>query len=670
MFDKEKSYKEITSTLSSFYSDYVIDDSLMKTMLVSYMHAVDMLINWTNDTFRNITLNTAETTRTLPYLGFDAGEAMYTFTRISSMPRINFILGVPNSYTQEEIIEYWKYSALPSQKVAILDQMGLYVELITGDYISLAMEGETNKRYKANVISEGTELYYQGHKMLEGFDYVIKNNRLYFLDMLKFDIENPDVVLRNITFDYDMAWRRTGCYLGIKYEPYSDVIEKVEYNSLNKLFVKIASKGPIVSDINNALQEMFASEGVSMYDAFSRNNDKDYFWKAAAPSPAPITEDGKSVSISGDTIFQFENGKLIDDDTAVLTANVVGINNPIYQWCYASEGIYKPYAGETNDTFALPVDSPSFGDTTSIDDVNAVEIQLVCTDSQTGKQYYAYTVVNKVDKLKYAAEAAYLKGRPLSQFDFVVALPRGYATPGLADKESKVDMLANYIKIIKPTYSYFFLSWVEIIGGDNSDGTEDVVPKDFTSEIAHTDDSIVDVVDISDTVKFGNDKDKDELIPAVTTNILDCVPGIHSDTYKSLISDEQPFIGATKNSYNYYQEGDEVFKKDDFVFENVSVFLNDFPEAPTGLAASYNNGSVKIGFNNSGAGATSYEVYRNDVLILNYKINSINRNERIIIEDKNFRNIKTDKYKVRTFYEGKQEGEEMHSHFIEASVSI
>lgn len=77
MFDKEKSYKEITSTLSSFYSDYVIDDSLMKTMLVSYMHAVDMLINWTNDTFRNITLNTAETTRTLPYLGFDAGEAIY-----------------------------------------------------------------------------------------------------------------------------------------------------------------------------------------------------------------------------------------------------------------------------------------------------------------------------------------------------------------------------------------------------------------------------------------------------------------------------------------------------------------------------------------------------------------------------------------------------------------
>lgn len=668
MFDKEKSYQELCSKLSSFYSDYMIDKDLMKTMVVSYMHAIDMLINWTNDTFRNVTLNTAETTRTLPYLGFDAGEAMYTFTRIGSMPKVTFLLGIPNSYTEEEIIEYWKYSALPSQKIAILDQMGLYVELITGDYINLAMEGETAKRYKANVISEGTELYHQGHKMMEGFDYVIKNNKLYFLDMLKFDLENPEVVLRNITLDYDMAWRRTGCYLGIKYEPYSEVIEKVEYNTLNKLFVKIASKGPIVTDINNALQEMFASEGVAMYDAFSRNNAKDYFWKAAAPTPAPITDDGKSVSISGDTIFQFENGELVDNDTAVLIANPVGIQNPTYQWNYVSEGVYKPYVGETSDTFSLPVDSPSFGDTTSVDDANAVEIQLVCTDGVTGKQYYAYTVVNKIDKLKYVAEAAYLKGRPLSQFDFVVALPRGYASPGLADKESKVDMLANYIKIIKPTYSYFFLSWVEIIGGENSDGGEDIVPKDFTTEIAHSDSDICDEIEIYDPVKTNGSRDRDEVIPAVTTNILDCTAGLFSDTYKDLKTDEDAFIGATKNSFNYYKD-DTSFDKNQFIYENIGVFLNTFPEAPTGLSASYSDGSVKIGFNNSGVGATSYELYRNDELVLNYKINSQNREQRIVVEDFNFVNVKTDKYKIRTFFEGEKEGEEMYSHFIEASVS-
>ena len=667
MFDKEKSYEAMYATLSSFYGDYVVDHTLMKTIVVSYMHAIDMLINWTNDTFRNVTLNTAETTRTLPYLGFDAGEAMYTFTRIASMPRVTFILGIPNSYSQEEIIEYWKYSALPSQKIAILNQMGLYVELITGDYINLAMEGETEKRYKANVISEGTELYYHGHKMIEGTDYVIRNNRLYFLDMLKFDLENPDIVLRNITFDYDMAWRRTGCYLGIKYEPFSEVVEKVEYNTLNKLFVKIASKGPILTDINNALQEMFENEGVKMYDAFSRQNDKDYYWKAAAPTPSLITNDGKSVSISGETIFQFENGILIDDDTAVLVANPIGIQNPTYQWMYAADGIYKEYPGETNDTFTLPVDSPSFGTGDSIDDINSVEIQLICTDGVTGKKYYAYTVVNKIDKLKYVAEASYLKGRPLSQFDFVVALPRGYATPGIADKESKVDMFANYIKIIKPTYSYFFLSWVEIIGGDGSD-SEDILPEDYVNEIAYSDGDTIDEIEVFDHVKINDGRDRDEIIPAVTTNILDCTAGLFSDTYKNLKTDEEPFIAATKNSFNYYED-DTSFNKNQFMYENIGVFLNTFPEAPTGLSAAYSDGSVKIGFNNSGVGATCYEIYRNNKLIYKYGIDSSNREDRIIVQDTKFENIKTDIYKVRTYYEGKIEGEEIYSHFIEASVS-
>ena len=666
MFDKEQSYKELFSSLSSFYSDYIVDDKLMKTIVVSYMHALDMLIQWTNDTFRNVCLNTAETTRTLPYLGFDASGGMYTFTRIASMPRVTFILGLPNSYTQEEIIEYWKYAALPSQKIAILNQMGLYIELVTGDYMNLALEGESAKRYKATVISEGTELYYQGRKMKEGIDYVIKDNKLYFLDMLKFDIENPNVILRNITLDYDMAWRRTGCYLGVRYEPYSEVIEKVEYNLLNKLFIKIASTGPVLADINTALQEMFASEGVCMYDAFSRNNEKDYFWKASAPTPAPITDDGKSVSIVGDTIFQFENGELIDDNVAVLEAMPVGIKNPTYAWYYAKDGIYEQYEGENSETFSLPVDSPSFGDTSSIDDVNAVEIQLVCTDGETGKQYYAYTVVNKIDKLKYVTEAAYLKGRPLSQFDFVVALPRGYATPGIADQDSKVDMLANYLKIIKPAYSYFVLSWVEVIGGNDSDGSEDIIPEDFRSEIVHSDTDCEDEIDVDDNTNQKHFEQKEEFCPTVTTNILDYTEGIYSDTYKCLTTDEEPFIGATRSSYDYSEEEKQI---DNLAFENISIFLNTFPEAPTGLGVAYSEGVVKIGFNNSGVGASSYEVYRNDDLILSYEINSTNRDDRIIVTDGNFKNIKTDKYKVRTFYKGKIEGEEKYSHFIEGSVS-
>ena len=666
MFDKEKSYKELFSSLSSFYSDYVIDDSLMKTIVVAYMHALDMLIQWTNDTFRNVCLNTAETTRILPYLGFDASGGMYTFTRIASMPRATFILGIPNSYTQEEIIEYWKYSALPSQKIAILNQMGLYIELVTGDFMNLALEGESAKRYKANVVSEGTELYYQGDKMREGIDYVIKDNKLYFLDMLKFDINSPNVVLRNITLDYDMAWRRTGCYLGVKYEPYSEVMDKVEYYLLNKLFIKISSTGPILTDINTALQEMFANEGVCMYDAFSRNNEKDYYWKASAPTPAPITDDGKSVSITGDTIFQFENGELIDDDVAVLEANVVGIKNPTYKWLYAKNGIYEQYEGEIGETFSLPVDSPSFGDTSSVDDVNAVEIQLVCTDGDTGKEYYAYTVVNKIDKLKYVTEAAYLKGRPLSQFDFVVALPRGYATPGIVDKDSKVDMLANYLKVIKPAYSYFFLSWVELIGGDDSDGGEDIYPQDFRKEIAHADNDCIDEIETGDTLTQRHSNKKDEMCPAVTTNILDYTEGLYSDTYKCLNTDEKPFIGATRSSYNYSEEDKEL---DNFVFENIGLFLNTFPEAPTGLGIVYNEGCVKIGFTNSGVGASSYEIYRNDELIADYKITSSDRDERIIVEDKNFKNIKTDTYKVRTFFEGNIEGEEKYSHFIQGSVS-
>ena len=51
MLDKNLLYKESMKNLSSFYRDYMVDDKLLKTLTVAYMHSLDMLTNYTNDIF-------------------------------------------------------------------------------------------------------------------------------------------------------------------------------------------------------------------------------------------------------------------------------------------------------------------------------------------------------------------------------------------------------------------------------------------------------------------------------------------------------------------------------------------------------------------------------------------------------------------------------------------
>lgn len=643
MFNKEKAFEEIKNNLPVFYKDYFIDEGLYQTASVSMMHAIDMLNTYIIDTFANNNIKTAETYRNIPYISFDASDGFYSYSRIADVPQIHLLLGVSSSYTSSEIIEFWKYTAPPSLKINILDELNIYVELETGDLEHTNSLQEEKERYKGEIIS--ADLYQNKRKKVINSDYAIKNNKLYFLDMSKFDTSSPEVILRNIQIDYNMCWKRTGKYIGI---PYSDSvgISKIEYNALNKLFLEIASKGPIINPMNKTLSAMFGKDkanSIGVFDAFMRNNPKEYFWSASVPFPE-IGEDGRSVQIIGDTIFEYENDILIDSNTAELQAVPHNIANCTYKWQYALNGVWNDFtSGQVGDRFVLPEDSIAFVG-------REASIRVECTDTDTQKKYYGYTVVNKVDKMKYQPESIVLKGKPLSVFDFVVCFPRGFATPGIGDKDTRMDMYARYLNVIKPAYTNFFLSWMEFIDSESNGGAEAIRPiDDVTENVLNTASELSEDIDVEENIQTPLKDDGESRHTRVTVDVpdmFDYSPGMFTD---SDLRWDQPFHII-----------DESDLDNSHFLDKISLSYNVFPEAPVGLQAKYKlvgkKYAVVVSFFNSGAAnekfprCSYYEIYRNSTLIKKINVSSDNRDDLITVIDENFTNIKTSIYKVKTVY--------------------
>lgn len=566
MLDKELLYEKSMKEMSSFYKDYMVDDKLLKTLTIAYMNSVDMLKNYTNDICNNLFVKTAETTRQFPYISFDASDSMYTLTRIARTPRINFYLGVPSSYTESEIMNYWKYTASPEVKTSILDMMGIYTELISGDYTRALVEGESEERYKGNVIS--ADVYHRAVQKKNNIDYVIKNNRFYILNLHEFDYQNPYITMKNITLDYNMSWLRTGSYLDMRY---SDVVGKLEYNNLNKLFLQMASYGPILTDMKDAIKEMFPGEDIQMVDYFSRNNPKAHYWDTAL-SPEEEAEQLQTLKAMQKQMI----------DRAITN---------------------KFNAGE------LLVGQ-------GLDDPN--------------------------DNIDY-------HGKGLSVHDFALCLPRAFAHPSVTGEDSRIDMFRRYLNIIKPADSYYYISWIE-------DTKDTVVPQDSQEVIADSLD------DINDTIKY---KEKEDF-----TNIENAFDTIASIEYATMLDYSNGI--HTDDSVIYWDlEYYEIEEAESNLVEHVSLMYNTFPEAPIGLSANYSNGEVVVSFQNTGAGASYYEVFRNDTLLEKVKISSTDRNLRLSIRDKRFSNIKTDKYQIRTVYveDGRMVEEAEYSHFSVVSIT-
>lgn len=566
MIDKELLYKETMKGLSSFYKEYMIDDSLLKTLTTAYMNSLDMLTNYANAVFANLFVNTAEATRQFPYMSFDASDSMYTLTRIARTPRINFYLGVPSSYTESEIIDYWRFAASPEVKTSILDMMGIYTEFVSGDYVRALVEGESEERYKGKVLN--ADVYHKAMPKRNNVDYVIKDNKFYILNLHEFDQESPYVTLKNITLDYNMSWLRTGSYLKIKY---SDVVGKMEYNNLNKTFLRMASHGPILKDMKDSVEEMFPGEKIQMVDYFTRDNPKAHYWDTAI-SPEDREEQllilramQKQV-IARAITNKFNAGEL-----------------------FAGQGLDNP---EDN-----------------IDD----------------------------------------KGKGLSVHDFALCLPRTFAYPSVTGEDSKIDMLRRYLNVIKPADSYYYISWIE-------ETKDTIIPEDEQELIADSLDDVLDTVVPQEDSKFKNTEEAHDTVASTGyATMLDYSNGIHAD-----------------DSVIYWDlEYEELPESESELLEHVSLMYNTFPEAPIGLTANYTNGEVVISFQNTGAGASYYEVLRNDTVIEKVKIPSNDRNLRLSVRDKRFTNIKTDKYQIRTVFleEGNQDEQAEYSHFSVVSVT-
>lgn len=566
MLNKDILYAEVMKDLSSFYKDYMIDDRLLKTVTTAYMNSVDMLINYTNDIFNNLFVQTAESTRQFPYISFDAKDSLYTLTRIARTPRINFYLGVPSTYTEKEIIEYWKYTAPPEVKVSILNMMGIYTELVSGDYLTALIEGESDKRYKGKIL--GAEVYHKNTKLAENIDYAIKDDKLFILNIHEFDENNPYITMKNITMDYDMSWLRTGSYLGVKY---SDVVGKIEYNNLNKLFIKMASYGPVLKNMKESIKEMFSSEDIQMVDCFSKNNPKAHYWDAMLSDDEieeqlEIMNAMRSQVIARAITNKFNAGEL-----------------------FAGQGLDNPEDNIEND------------------------------------------------------------GKGLSVHDFLLCLPMSFARPNLTGEDSKIDMFARYLNIVKPADSYYFISWMESL-------QDSFTPRDTQEIIADSLDDVLDTIDCKEDENFINiESTADNVTSTAYATMLDYSSGIHVD-----------------DSVIYWDlEYEEIDIGEGRLIEHVSIMHNTFPEAPIGLTANYANGEIHISFQNTGAGATYYEVYRNDTLLDKIHITSDDRNLRLSLKDKRFNDVRTDKYKIRTVFleKDKCEDEAEYSHFSVVSIT-
>lgn len=566
MLNKEVLYAETMKNLSSFYKDYMVDDKLLKTLTIAYMNSVDMLTNYTNNIFNNLFVKTAESTRQFPYISFDASDSLYTLTRIARTPRINFYLGVPSTYTEKEIMEYWKYTASPEVKVSILDMMGIYTELVSGDYLTALIEGESDKRYKGKVIS--ADVYYKKYKKVNNVDYAIKDNKFFILNVHEFDQDNPYITMKNISMDYNMSWLRTGSYLNIKY---SDVVGKMEYNNLNKVFLQMASYGPILKDMKSSIQEMFPGEDIQMFDYFSRDNEKSHYWETAL-SPEEAEEQLEMMKIIRSQLIaraitnKFNSGEL-----------------------FVGQGL---------------------------DDIN-----------------------DSIDE----------KGKGLSVYDFILCLPTSFARPSLTDEDGKIEMFRRYLNVVKPADSYYFISWTE-------SAKDTVEPKD-SQEI------IVDSLnDITDTIAYDEDKN--------VTRIENAVDNVTSTAYATML-DYSNGLHIDDSVIYWDLDYEEIDIGEGKMIEHVSLMYNTFPEAPIGLSANYSDGAISVSFQNTGAGASYYEIYRNDTLIDKVYITSNDRDQRLFIRDKKFNNIRTDKYKIRTVFveEGKSLEEAEYSHFSVVSTT-
>lgn len=529
-------YEEVLKRASSFYREYMFDDKLIKTLVRAYIDAFEMMSNYTTTLFNNEWANSCETLRVFPYISFDASDSVYTLTRIARVPRINFLLGVPETYQEQEIIEYWRYTASLEKKVSILNMMGIYTELVSGDFDTYNKAGEVNNRYKGIVVD--TELYHEGERKMYKKDYVIKDNKLFILNLDEFNLDNPKIVMRNTTIDYDMCWRRTGSYIGVKY---SEIVGRVEYNNLNKMFLRIAATGPYNSSIKEALLNMFPRTDIGVYDAWSIDNPKKYFWESSTQTP------------------------------------------------------------------------------------------------DTNPRTFEEIIANDTPELRM------MHGDPLSPFDFVITLPQGFMLPSIEDDKSKIDLFRRYLDVIKPAYAYYYINWMEFI--EEYIETQELVLTD-----AHSlDDEIHEDINIKD--------DPYDIAKEFDNNKV----GIdYPDKYDYGNGFFMDYDYATWDMGDYWGRGPDhdipASAEHPYLVDNFAFKLNKFPEAPVGTKAKYVSTSgvpyVEIRFQNSGIGATYYELFRNNTLISRIDINNYDSRDKIIeYRDTRFTNIKTDTYTLRTVFE-------------------
>lgn len=256
--------------LSSFYKDYIYEKEIIEDVFDAYINGINIPMDYAYRVDNLMRLSGAEIFRMFDSFKISSSEGVYDIEDISRNP--STVSYFPAHLVTGEEKMFFFISLQTHEKINILKQAGFYIKL------SVAGHGESRE---PRII--GFEAYTKSNRRLTyASEYIVEDNCLYlFGEASKKTQDNYELVLRNILIDINSVEDRLGAFLSM---PYNPILSKAEYRDINNTFIEAAVGGPRLKNIRAAMQAMFGEE-FTVYDAYSKNNEKKEYWESGALTP-------------------------------------------------------------------------------------------------------------------------------------------------------------------------------------------------------------------------------------------------------------------------------------------------------------------------------------------------------------------------------------------------
>lgn len=280
--------KQLIDKLPDFYHNYSGNISTMDRFFQIFTDGIKNVCEYLEGIKRNSIISTVETYRRIPYYSIDIKGISYSLASLLANPMTEKALGLSNSTLQDRI-NFWNSSASVDQKIAVLDESWMYLDIdLTLVPKFLHDDTLTDSIYVTGMNGKIIDLKAEtidGSSLFSGVDFIISDsNRFYLLnDVLNSNGIADVVILKDIMIDYDAAYYKLGLFLDT---PYAEIISKPEYRKINQVFLQAVMKGSSIKNIKDAISNAFGWNEASVYDAHSQlTQAQKTYWDTGAYGP-------------------------------------------------------------------------------------------------------------------------------------------------------------------------------------------------------------------------------------------------------------------------------------------------------------------------------------------------------------------------------------------------